>query len=586
MTALRLTPWTPTTTAGSRRRNNGTGLGDSHLGRAICLGSGNTANVLGFGLHDAEIGCTVGRAARGFGTARCFPLLPQRLRPIQSADSGQLRFRGSPSTWSAGRTDEPSGLGVPPYLGVHQRYVAGWLSLTGKDYHYFTIDDLRAASGVTGPQKRIRNRTKHGLSEVVSLLGQADRILVILGAFVDYPYVSAEPPRIDEVIRLLRPYQAPKTLFYTLGGSSAHIDPTEMTEFRSVVTGLAYNFLSAGSLHSHEPNYSLLRRVSVLSAELLDQIPYPVVVELETGSGCRRRPGCSFCIESIRGMSPQYRDPADIIAEAEALGAHGAEFFRLGRQPSFYSYMGACERSVRTLLEGIRTACPTLRVLHIDNVDPAEVVTGNGRLLTRHVVKYCTSGNIAPFGVESFDPEVRKQSNLNGTLSQIHEAVRVINEEGARRGSSGLPRFLPGINLIHGLLGQSDGTLAMNLENLTRIMDCGYLVRRTFVRELTCPSGVTLTLAQPKPASDSFIEWERQIHETFTGPMLRRVVPVGTKLPDCRVEIHLRGGSLLRQMATCPVRVLVENRILPLDSFYDVVVDGYEDSRTVRGRVI
>jgi len=40
-------------------------------------------------------------------------------------------------------TDEPSGLGVPPYLGVHQRYIAGWLTLMGTDYHYLTIDDVR-----------------------------------------------------------------------------------------------------------------------------------------------------------------------------------------------------------------------------------------------------------------------------------------------------------------------------------------------------------------------------------------------------------------------------------------------------------
>ncbi len=37
-------------------------------------------------------------------------------------------------------TDEPAGLGVPPYLGVHPRYLAGHLK--GK-VNYITIDDLR-----------------------------------------------------------------------------------------------------------------------------------------------------------------------------------------------------------------------------------------------------------------------------------------------------------------------------------------------------------------------------------------------------------------------------------------------------------
>ena len=37
-------------------------------------------------------------------------------------------------------TDEPSGLGVPPYLGTYPRYIAGYLN---EDVYYLTIDDLR-----------------------------------------------------------------------------------------------------------------------------------------------------------------------------------------------------------------------------------------------------------------------------------------------------------------------------------------------------------------------------------------------------------------------------------------------------------
>ena len=37
-------------------------------------------------------------------------------------------------------TDEPAGLGVPPYLGTYPRYVAGYLN---EDITYLTIDDLR-----------------------------------------------------------------------------------------------------------------------------------------------------------------------------------------------------------------------------------------------------------------------------------------------------------------------------------------------------------------------------------------------------------------------------------------------------------
>src|SRR3989338_11197523 len=37
-------------------------------------------------------------------------------------------------------TDEPAGLGVPPYLGTYPRYIAGYLD---EEVKYLTIDDLR-----------------------------------------------------------------------------------------------------------------------------------------------------------------------------------------------------------------------------------------------------------------------------------------------------------------------------------------------------------------------------------------------------------------------------------------------------------
>lgn len=44
-------------------------------------------------------------------------------------------------------TDEPSGLGVPPFLSVHSRYIAGALEEQKRKYYYLTIDDLRYSNG-------------------------------------------------------------------------------------------------------------------------------------------------------------------------------------------------------------------------------------------------------------------------------------------------------------------------------------------------------------------------------------------------------------------------------------------------------
>ena len=40
-------------------------------------------------------------------------------------------------------TDEPSGLGVPPYLGTFPRYIYGALKEQGHNPYYLTIDDIR-----------------------------------------------------------------------------------------------------------------------------------------------------------------------------------------------------------------------------------------------------------------------------------------------------------------------------------------------------------------------------------------------------------------------------------------------------------
>jgi len=42
-----------------------------------------------------------------------------------------------------GYTDEPAGLGVPPYIGMYPRYAAGVLYKFKHDVDYITIDKLR-----------------------------------------------------------------------------------------------------------------------------------------------------------------------------------------------------------------------------------------------------------------------------------------------------------------------------------------------------------------------------------------------------------------------------------------------------------
>src|SRR5436189_3777412 len=113
--------------------------------------------------------------------------------------------------------------------------------------------------------------------------------------------------------------------------------------------------------------------------------PEPLTVELDTSKGCVRyvNKGCSFCIEPMYGK-PKFRPVAGVLREVRRLADLGAVNFRLGGQADFFSYQAIGLGSsvtpqinvpaIRELLEGIRTAAPSLKVLHTDNGDPAMIV--------------------------------------------------------------------------------------------------------------------------------------------------------------------------------------------------------------------
>ena len=68
--------------------------------------------------------------------------------------------------------------------------------------------------------------------------------------------------------------------------------------------------------------------------------------------------------------------------------------------------------------------------------------------------------------------------------------------------------------------------------------------------------------------------------------MLKQVFPIGLIIKDLRMEMYKNGDSILRQMATCPVRVVVKGKKLELDNFYSVKIVGYVGNRTLLGEVI
>ena len=68
--------------------------------------------------------------------------------------------------------------------------------------------------------------------------------------------------------------------------------------------------------------------------------------------------------------------------------------------------------------------------------------------------------------------------------------------------------------------------------------------------------------------------------------MLKQVFPIGLVISELRMEMYKDGDSILRQMATCPVRIVIKNKKLELDYFYKIKVIGYVGNRTILGELL
>jgi radical SAM superfamily enzyme with C-terminal helix-hairpin-helix motif len=152
-----------------------------------------------------------------------------------------------------------------------------------------------------------------------------------------------------------------------------------------------------------------------------------------------------------------------------------------------------------------------------------------------------------------------------------------VNEIGGRRGDSGLPELLPGLNFVYGLIGETKETFRLNYDFLESLLEENLLVRRINVRQVmpfegTCMGDVGDKIANKHKGQ--FHAHKNKVREHIDFEMLRRVAPLGTVLHDVRME--LREGNLTfgRQIATYPLLVGVP-AALPLRSFADVKVVGH-----------
>ena len=486
-------------------------------------------------------------------------------------------------------TDEPAGLGVPPYLGTYPRYIFGALKKEGHEVYYLTIDDLRLwhskkkmpdKSREMITNKKLYNITKNP-ADTAKILEKTKVLVVNIGMQTPGTYLSAVPGTLQELTPMIKPLRCKKVL---TGPAAQH--GTQLIGGRTAekLDGSLFDHVEVNFLNIN--NFKVMEEYIPYSAGIIEQIPYPVIIEIETGKGCYRSPGCSFCTEPLKNRI-QYRDQEPIIKEIKAFYDKGCRYFRYGKQTDFYSYKFSKPEEIEKLLKGSWEVCPGIEVLHIDNCDPRIVVSRNGEAITKLIVQYCTPGNVAAFGVETFDPAVIKANTLNCEEGMALKATQIVNKYGAERGANGMPKFLPGINLLFGLKGETKETNEYNIRGLKEIYDAGLVIRRINIRQVTIFPGTAMEEVGTKFIKKNkrmYWNWRNMVRQEIDVPMLKRVVPSGTILKNVMAEVYDGNTTFGRQIGTYPLAIGMVGR-LPLGKFFDVKVTKHM-LRSVTGEPI
>ena len=502
-----------------------------------------------------------------------------------------------------GYNDEPGGLGVPPYIDIYPRYIAGaiWSVDKSVKIRYVTVDEFRC-------KQWIRKANNY------------DVVVFIAGVVVPGKYIGGRPITGEELIlwaRMLgKPFKvlvgpAARWGMGIEGGRKAYSRAAfKKAGFDVLVTGdpeiYFHNLIKYGenyaSPYGIRNDYSNVNSFAKIGSRIIRQHPNygrNLVVEIETYRGCSRwiSGGCSYCVEPLKGK-PIERDIRGIIEEISSLYKHGARAFRLGRQADFLVYgsegLGVEEwpkpnpDRIEKLLYGIRVHAINLKVLHIDNVNPGTIAKypKEAREALKKIVRYHTPGDVAAFGIESLDPKVIKINNLKVGLNDALRAVEIVNEVGRKIGYNGMPELLPGINFILGLPGETKETNIYNINFLKELLHRKLLVRRVNIRKLLVIENTRVSSMKYKIdkkeriISKKFINFVRK---EFEPKMLLMVAPRGAIIKDLWIEECKLGFCYARQVGSYPLMVLIRGEFPRLSYISAIKVNRVHSSRSVEG---
>ena len=464
-----------------------------------------------------------------------------------------------------GYVDEPSNLGVPPFISPYPRYLAGAVADSGHEYQYVTIDGYRGGVRLKG-----------------------DMLAIISGPIVPGKYLRGMPMSQKEILHAAASFEGPKVLGGPLARFRGYEEAIERAFDHVTIRDIdasVFDLLQGGSFSDRDRTAEEWERWAAFGAAVAKEhpdFPQPLIAEIDASKGCVRylTGGCSFCVEPMYG-TPKFREVEGIVNEVKRLHSLGVVNFRLGGMSDFFSYkakgIGKSPtpmpnvEALGNLLKGIRRAARGLKVLHTDNADPAMMAAHPDQAMEalRLLVNYATPGNVLSLGMESADPDVVEKNNLNSPPETTLKAIEMINAVGSERGENGMPRLLPGLNFVVGLDGESKSTYLLNLNFLRHLLDVGLIVRRINIRQVS-PVRRDFDMRH----RDMFRSFKDRVRLDIDHEMLKRVVPTGTVLRDVYTEIKEGNVVFGRQIGTYPLLVGTPCH-LGLGRFFDFKVTGH-----------
>ena len=229
--------------------------------------------------------------------------------------------------------DEPTCLGVPPYISPYPRYIAGaiWSVDKSIDVRYLTIDDLRKGT------------------EKSKTIEEVEILVVIAGMIVPGKYLSTYPAHPKEIRRYLenlaKPVKilcGPAAIFgFGIGGGSRTRELGELFDF--VVKGdpeiFIRDFLKEGEsadLYARRESAKEIRNFAIKGAEIVKQHqnhPDYLIAEIEKKGltddiphVCTHGKDCNFeCIDACKFDAMKKKDGIVYVDYDKCVGCGACE---------------------------------------------------------------------------------------------------------------------------------------------------------------------------------------------------------------------------------------------------------------------